>query len=57
MRQQLGCVLYGALLTMAITLPAAAADFVAKMQKVTPDGTGESRLSTNQPAMRRRRGG
>jgi len=42
MRQQLGRVLYGVLLTMTITLPAAAADFVAKMQKVTPDGTGES---------------
>lgn len=42
MRQQVGRVLCGALLTMTITLPAAAADLVARMQKATPDGTGEA---------------
>jgi Cu-Zn family superoxide dismutase len=37
-----GTLLGGMLLAMTIALPAAAADLVVRMQKATPDGTGEA---------------
>jgi superoxide dismutase, Cu-Zn family len=42
MRQQIGRMLCGTMLAMAIALPAAAADLVAKIYKATPDGAGEA---------------